>query len=221
MKIKYWSDIACPYCYLGKARLNKALKALKITDPTIELKSFPLASRTPKDFEQSFLDHLTNNHQELEKRAVKEMNCIEKLAQHEGLAINIFAAKFVNTLDAHRLIKAAQVQDRNLANQFIDKLYQSFFVKGDNLAQETTLINIWDQAGLARKAAEKVLHSELFLKEVNEEKAEARKLQVQALPFFVIDDQYTISGMKTVSYLTKELVQISKMNNLQKSSSNA
>ncbi|MGQ5708860.1 DsbA family oxidoreductase [Lactobacillus sp. PSON] len=197
MKIEYWSDIACPYCYIGKARLDKTLQKLNISNSTeIKLKSFPLARRASKDFEQSFIDHLTNNNESLNTQAIKQMKYIENLAKHEGLAMNIFNARFVNTLDAHRLIKAAQNKNNDIANYLIKKLYEAFFVNGKNIAKRNVLISIGKDAGFSEQEVENILDSDLFLKEVNEEKLQARKLNVQALPYFIINDKYVINGLQ-------------------------
>lgn len=213
MEIKYWSDIACPFCYIGSTRMKKAMKEVGIYDDSkLELKSFQLNPMEPKTAKSGeYINHFTGGRKELEVQAKKQMDYISEMAAGDGLEFHLDKVVPTNTMDAHRLIKLAEDKyDRDLTEKLIARLYKVYFTDGKSIADKNVLTKAATEVGLAEDEVKKVLNSSKYQKEVVADEVEAQQSGVQAAPFFVINNKYGISGAQPYEVFVKALKQVKK-----------
>lgn len=195
MKIKYWSDIACPFCYIGSTRLKRALKELGLGDTKLAFRAFQLDPQAPKKTNASYLDHFTGGDDGKKAQAQKQMDAIAQMGRQEGLTMNMDQVVPTNTMDAHRLIKFAKAQgDDGLTEHLIDRLYQVYFVDGQSIADHQVLTKAAVEVGLDQQSVVDLLNSDQYHDEVVADEQEAVKLGAHGVPFFVFDDQFALSG---------------------------
>lgn len=210
MKIKYWSDIACPFCYIGSNRMKKAMKEVGIYDDTeLEFKSFELNPETPKVTNEGYINHFTFGNKALEPQARKQMDYIESMAHADGLPMDISKVIPTNTMDAHRLIKLAETKkDPALTERVIQRFYQVYFVSGTSIADHDVLAKAATEAGLSKDEVEEVLSSDKYYDDVRRDEEEAGQLGIHAAPFFVINNRYAISGAQPYEVFVKALKEL-------------
>jgi predicted DsbA family dithiol-disulfide isomerase len=210
MEIKYWSDIACPFCYIGSNRMKRAMKEVGIYEQTpLEFKSFELDPTTPKETDESYLNHFTHGDQAREPQAKKQMEAIEKMAHDDDLPMDINRVVPTNTVDAHRLIKLAERKnDPALTERVISRFYKVYFNDGKSIADHDVLLAAAVEAGLAKDEVEAVLNSDKYRQEVVNDETEAQQLGIHGAPFFVINNKYAISGAQPYETFVQALKQI-------------
>ena len=211
MEIKYWSDIACPFCYIGSTRMKRAMKEVGIYDDTkLELKSFQLNPMEPKTAKSGeYINHFTGGKKELEAQAKKQMDYITQMATEEGLEFHLDKVVPTNTMDAHRLIKLAEEKDdRDLTEKLISRLYKVYFTDGESIADFDVLTKAATEAGMDKAEVEQLLNSSKYQKEVIADEIEAQQSGVQGSPFFVLNNKYGISGAQTYEVFVKALKQV-------------
>lgn len=203
MQIKYWSDIACPFCYIGSNNMKKAIKDLGLEDKVpLKFLSYQLDPNAPqKAFKSS--DH------ELTPR----MKQIEDYAHQSGLEMNLADVIHVNSMDAHRLIKLAYTKSDDLANKLINRFYKLYFVDGKSITDHDVLKNAATEVGLNADEVESVLNSDQFEKDVRQDEMNAMQVGVQGVPFFVINDKYAINGAQPYDVLVNALKKIASEEN--------
>lgn len=211
MEIKYWSDIACPFCYIGSTRMKKAMKEVGIYDDTkLELKSFqlnPMEAKTAKSGE--YINHFTGGRKELEARAKQQMDYITEMAKGDSLDFHLDKVVPTNTMDAHRLIKLAEDKyDRDLTEKLIARLYKVYFTDGESIADHDVLTKVATEVGMKSEDIKYVLNSDKYQKDVVTDEIEAQQSGVQAAPFFVINNKYGISGAQPYEVFVKALKQV-------------
>ncbi len=208
MEIKYWSDIACPFCYIASHRMQKAMQAVGEQSP-LEFKSFELNPAAPKETNDSYLDHFMQGNPAMKTQAKQRMQMIEKMAHDDGLAMRIQDVVPTNTFDAHRLIKLAQAQnDPELTKRVIDRFYQIYFNDGQSIADHDVLLKAAVEAGLEQNQVEHVLNSDEHREDVLNDEQESRQLGIQGAPFFVINNKYAVSGAQPYEVFLNALKQI-------------
>lgn len=210
MEIKYWSDIACPFCYIGSNRMKRALKELGIFDETkLEFKSYQLDPAAPTETNESYLDHFTRGNQAMEPQAKAQMARIESMAHDDGLAMKIRQVVPTNTMDAHRLIKLAEHQnDPALTERVIDRFYRAYFSDGTSIADHGVLTAAAVEAGLDREAVTRVLTTDEYQQDVLDDENAARQSGIQGVPFFVINNKYAINGAQPYGAFVSGLKQV-------------
>lgn len=215
MEIKYWSDIACPFCYIGSNRMKRAMKEVGIYDNTrLEFKSFELNPNAPKETKESYVDHFTQGNKTLEEQAKKQMAYIESMAKDDGLPMNINKVVPTNTVDAHRLIKFANSKnDPSLTENVIKRFYQIYFNDGTSIADHDVLMKASIEAGLDKDEVENVLTSNKYHQEVLNDELEAQQSGIQGAPFFVINNKYAINGAQPYANFVAALKQVQKEEN--------
>lgn len=210
MEIKYWSDIACPFCYIGSNRMKRAMKEVGIYDQTpLKFKSFQLDPAAPRQTTEKYINHFTGGDQSQEPQAKQRMAAIEQMAHNDGLAMRINQVVPTNTMDAHRLIKFAETKNNPaLTENVISSFYKVYFSSGKSIADPDVLTAAAVKAGLKRDEVEMVLTSDRFQQDVINDEREAQKSGIQAAPFFVINNKYAISGAQPYEVFVKALEQI-------------
>lgn len=210
MKITYWSDYACPYCYIGEVRLKKALEILGITDQIeIEMKSFELDPNASKTVVSSTTERFAQKYGLSKQEAANRIQQISDLGEAEGIHFKYVSTLYTNTLDAHRLTKLAQSkQDPSLVSSIIDALFDAYFTKNLELSDKNTLIRIAVDAGMDAKEVETMLNSNLYEDQVRADEKEASMYGIHGVPLFVVNDKYSLSGAQPVEAFVQVLQKI-------------
>ncbi|MBD5641357.1 MAG: DsbA family oxidoreductase [Desulfovibrio sp.] len=195
MKIKFWSDFACPYCYIGEKRLLNAINKLGVADK-IELQpmAFELDPTAPKTVETDTVTRFARKYRMPEAEARAQVEHISKLGRDLGLEFNYAQSQYTNTFDAHRLMKLAE--DRISANvmklDFL--LFDAYFAKAQQLADWKVLIRLGKEAGLAEADIQSMLESGLYAQGVRADEQAAAAAGVRGVPYFVFEDGVTVPG---------------------------
>lgn len=207
MKIQMWSDFSCPFCYIGKHHLKKALESFSGKDDVeIILRSFELDPSAPKNSRDNIHTHLSEKY-DMSMQEAKEMTAhITQQAEHAGLDFHFDALIPTNTFDAHRLMHYAATQGK--MDVMSEILFKALFTDSVNLADKEILLNLAEQAGLDRQEAADVLDSERYADRVREDEILANQLKVTSVPFFVFDNKYAVSGAQPVSVFSDVLAKV-------------
>ena len=196
MKITYWSDYACPYCYIGEERLKKAMKKLGIEDEVeIEMKSFELDPNASEKVEGPTIDRFAKKYGLTKAMAANQIEQISKLGRTEGIDFKYATTQYTNTMDAHRLTKLAQSkQNPKLSEKIIDALFDAYFTKNLELSDHQILIQIAVEAGMDAEEVKMMLDSDKYETQVRLDEREAGKHGIHGVPFFIVGDKYSLSG---------------------------
>ncbi|RED22735.1 protein disulfide-isomerase [Flavobacterium cutihirudinis] len=209
MKIEIWSDIMCPFCYIGKRQLESALAKFPNDQFEIEWKSFQLDPTITPQPEKDVYTYLAER-KGMSVEQSKEMHKdVTERAKSVGLDYNFDKAVISNSLTAHRIIQLAKSQ--NLGDAMEEIFFKAYFTEGRDLNDGPTLIELAEKAGLSRDNVLEVLESEnLYLKEVEHDISEAQQIGVQGVPFFVFDRKYAVSGAQPVEAFVNTINEVLK-----------
>lgn len=193
MKIQVWSDYVCPFCYIGKKQLEKAIQDSGFEGQIeVEYKSFLLDPNTPVDMEDSIYDGLAKKYNmSLQETKAMTQN-VALRAKEVGLEYNFDEMKTANTVAAHRLTKWAEENGKGA--EMNERLMKAYFLEGQAIGRADVLEALVQEIGLEGKAVQEVLASDKYTVEVQQDIAVAQQLGVQGVPFFVVDNKYGISG---------------------------
>jgi predicted DsbA family dithiol-disulfide isomerase len=196
IKIDVWSDIACPWCYIGKRNLEKGLVEASGDDdaPAVEVTfhSFELSPDTPVDFAGGEADYLATHKGISRDQAEQMLTRVTGVAAEAGLQYRFDILQHTNTVKAHELLHFAKEQGRQL--EMAERLMAAYFTEGRHVGREDDLVALAAEAGLDPDAAREALNSGRFLAAVREDQAQAGAYGINGVPFFVIDGKYGVSG---------------------------
>ena len=193
MKIEIWSDVMCPFCYIGKRKFENALaKFENKSSVTIEWKSFQLNPHMKTEPDKNISQYLAEiKGWSLEQ--AKEMNQnVSEMAKKVGLHYDLNKAVVANSFDAHRIVQLAKTKGKGDAME--ERLFKGYFTEGLNIADHQSLVKIGMEIGLDATEISEVLKTTTFADEVNNDVAEAQQLGIRGVPIFVIDRKYGVSG---------------------------
>lgn len=196
ISIDIWSDIACPWCYIGKRNLEKGLEAVSgdenAPEVTVTFHSFELSPDTPVDFHGDEVDFLAG-HKGMPRDQVKQMlENVTGVAQAAGLEYRFDLLQHTNTVKAHELLHHAKAND--LQHEMEERLMSAYFTEGKHVGRIDDLVELAAEVGLDAEDARAALESAQYLSAVRQDQEQARAYGIQGVPFFVIDGQYGISG---------------------------
>lgn len=193
LKIQIWSDIMCPYCYIGKRRIEGALAEFPHgASVEIEWKSFQLDPTFVASKEDNMVEHLAEKYQKDTTWAQEMMDSMTQNAKNSGLDFHFEKAVMANSFNAHRLLHLAK--KHNKSNELEELLFKAYLTDGKNINDLATLQDLGVQVGLEATEIESLLQSDQYAKEVKEDIEMASKIGVQGVPFFVFDNKYAVSG---------------------------
>lgn len=209
MKITYWSDYACPYCYIGEARLKKAIADIpELKDVEIEMKAFQLDPSAGENAVGDTQTRFAHKYGISMQEAGETIEHISQMGIAEGLDFKYATTLFTNTMDAHRLTKLAQSKnDPQLVEQVIEALFKAYFTDNKELADKELLQKIGEDAGLDAEEVKEVLLSDKYKDEVLLDEREAARYGIHAVPFFVVG-QYGISGAQSVDGMKATIMKV-------------
>lgn len=193
MKIEVWSDYVCPFCYIGKRQLEKAVADSGYEGQIeVEFKSFLLDPTTPVDAEGPIFDALAKKFNTSVDEVKKMTGGILDRAKELGLNYNYDVMKTANTVAAHRLTKWAATKGKE--KQLTERLLQAYFIDGIAIGRQEELLSLAQEVGLPVEEAKVILMSNDYQNEVDQDIYEAQQIGVRGVPFFVFDNKYGISG---------------------------
>jgi predicted DsbA family dithiol-disulfide isomerase len=209
IKIDVWSDIACPWCYIGKRKLEGGIAAFAAngTGPEVEIEyhSYELSPDTPVDFdgdEESFL-----RSKGFDPEAVKPMlERVTGIAESVGLHYDYDSLKHTNTVKAHQLIHYAKAHGIQLEAK--ERLLKAYFVDGRHVGRVEDLGDLAAEIGLDRADVIRSLTEDEYLADVRADQRQAQEYGIQGVPFFVIDGKYGVSGAQDSAVFAQVLEQI-------------
>ncbi|GGI48376.1 Predicted dithiol-disulfide isomerase, DsbA family [Agromyces flavus] len=208
IKIDIWSDIACPWCYIGKRHLEGGIAALGDDAPEVEIEyhSFELAPDTPVDFEGSEVDFLAG-HKGLPVAQVEQMlERVRGIAAAAGLDYDFDALQHTKTLKAHELLHFAKEQGRQL--ELSERLFRAYFTEGRHVGRVDELVELAAEVGLDADAARAALESGRYGADVQADIAQAGAYGIQGVPFFVFEGKYGVSGAQPAEVFAQVLTQV-------------
>jgi predicted DsbA family dithiol-disulfide isomerase len=207
MKIEIWSDIACPFCYLGKRKFDIALAQFSGKDEVeIEWKSFLLNPELKTDPSISIFQYLSEIKGFQVEQARQMMSQIAESGSPIGLDYHFDKVVLANTLKAHRLLHAAKEQ--GLQHQMGERLFEAYFVEGKNTDDVHELICLAQEVGLDTTALDFSILSEKYDLEIQKDLDLAQHFGVTGVPFFVFDRTHAVSGAQASETFLKTMNQI-------------
>ncbi len=206
MKIEIWSDIACPFCYIGKRKLEKAIQKLPDSSSIqIEWKSFQLNPDLQTNENQNTLNYLSQTKGWSKEQTLQMTAQVAEMGREEGLNFDFEHTLVANTKQAHRLLHFAK--EKGKQDELKERFFQAYFEEGKNIDKHVTLLDCSEAVGLAREEAKQVLDSASFDPEIDQDVYESRLIGVQGVPFFVFDRKYGISGAQPDEVFDRTLQQ--------------
>lgn len=195
MKIEIWSDIACPYCYIGKRKLENALdKFANKNEVELVWHSYELNPKLPKKaLDESFYTYFARTHGISETEAKENMSKVVKLAKEVGLDYNFEKLIVANTSDALRLVKLAKTIDS--ATEAEEILFKSYFVEGQDVSDKGNLITWGKEIGLREDDIIQMLESDRYLDEIKKDiEYSENELNLEYIPFYVFNNKQIVQG---------------------------
>lgn len=196
LRIDVFSDIACPWCYIGKRNLQKGLAETHDDEdrPAVDVvyRSYELSPDTPVDFDGDELTFLSE-HKGVPRDQVRQMlDRVTEVAAEAGLDYRFDLLQHTNTVKAHELLHAAKARGRQ--HEMTERLMAAYFTEGRHLGRIDDLVALAEEIGLDAEEIRAALEDERHLIDVRTDQAQARAFGITGVPFFVIDGRYGISG---------------------------
>ena len=195
MKIEIWSDYACPYCYIGERQLEKALENFSDReDIEISFKSFELDPSASYKTTTNTRERISEKYRISTEKAQQMIDSITEYAKSVGLDFNYDTVRYTNTFGAHRIAKYAETKGKGI--EISEKLLHAYFTENKQMSDHKVLTDIAIEIGLDKLEVEDILKGEelKFAEDVRNDEYEASRLGIHAVPFFVINEKYSISG---------------------------
>jgi predicted DsbA family dithiol-disulfide isomerase len=207
VRVDIWSDLVCPWCYLGKRRFETAV-AVFAHGHEVEVihRSFQLDPTIPKGVSLRARDMLMRKYRMTEPQVIASQARLEQLAAVEGLEYHLAESDTGNTMDAHRLVHLGRVQ--GIQDAVIERLFRAHFTENKSLFDRGSLAALAIEAGL--HGVDELLDSSRYEDAVVADHREAHELGANGVPFFVIDGRYGVSGAQSVEVFSAALARASK-----------
>lgn len=206
MQIEVWSDVVCPWCFIGKRRLETALEAFPHRDDvTVTFRSFELDPTAPEVPTKTTVEHLASKMRTDVAGARQMMAQADTIAEAEGLRFVHGDALHARTVNAHRLLHLAKTEGKQEALK--EALLSAYFLRGESMGDHDVLRKVAVEVGLDPTRVDEVLDSDEFEAEVQADIDQARAFGATGVPFFVFDRKYGVAGAQSVEVLTQVLEQ--------------
>jgi predicted DsbA family dithiol-disulfide isomerase len=196
IKVDVWSDVACPWCYIGKRRFEAGRDAFLAADPAreveVEYHSFELSPDTPVDFEGSEIEFLSAYKGMTAQQVEPMLARVTGIAETVGLKYDFDKLQHTNTVKAHELLHYAKAHGRQL--EMTERLLSAYFVEGRHVGHVDDLADLASEVGLDREDVIRSLTSDEYLDAVHADQRQARAYGINGVPFYVIDAKYGVSG---------------------------
>lgn len=195
MKVEVWSDVMCPFCYIGKRNYEKGLQQFaEANDIELVWKSFQLDPGISNEREDRLdaYDYLSQRKGISRDHVVQMHEQVTRMAADAGLEYHLEKTQMVNSFKAHRLLQMSK--EKGLGNEAEEQLFYANFTEGKDFSDTAVLIEIGAKIGLSEADVRESLSNNKYSVQVNEDIQKARKIGVTGVPFFVFNDKYAVSG---------------------------
>jgi predicted DsbA family dithiol-disulfide isomerase len=193
MKVEIWSDVVCPFCYIGKRRFEKALESFEAKEKVeIEWKSFQLDPDLEYVPGQSVHEYLGKRKGTSAIDGKRMNDAMIVMAKEVGLEYNFDKAIINNTFNAHRLLHFAK--EKGVQNEMKERLFKAYYTEGKNIGDIDTLARLGEEVGLQAVAIKTILQSDQYAQDVLLDQYQAQQIGARGVPFFVFNNKYAVSG---------------------------
>jgi predicted DsbA family dithiol-disulfide isomerase len=203
VKVEIWSDVVCPWCYIGKRRFEQALARFAHRDEVeVVWRSFELdpgARSVAPGEARDYADRLAKKYGTTRAGAQQMLDSITAAAAGEGLDFHFERAVASNTFEAHQVVHLAEA--RGLQDEMKERLLRAYFTEGEAVGDRATLVRLAAEAGLEAAEVTKILEEQEYAEAVRADEAEADALGISGVPFFVLDRKYGVSGAQPAEQL--------------------
>ncbi|WIJ46696.1 DsbA family oxidoreductase [Curtobacterium citreum] len=210
VKVDVWSDIACPWCYIGKRKFEAGAAAFgagpDAAPVEVEYHSFELSPDTPVDFEGTEAEFLSGHKGMPVEQAQQMLEHVAGIAQSVGLDYDFDAMHHTNTVKAHQVIHLAKQHGKQL--DMVERLFTAYFERGEHVGQDESLADLAAEVGLDRDEVLTTLLDDGQLAAVRADQAQAQAFGINGVPFFVIDGKYGVSGAQDPAAFEQVLRQV-------------
>jgi predicted DsbA family dithiol-disulfide isomerase len=204
LSVEIWSDIACPWCYVGKRRFEAALAGFEHRDQVeVTWRSFELDPSAPREREGDRTEHLARKYGTSREQAEKMHEQMTAVAAGEGLEFRFDIARSGNTFDAHRLTHLAAAH--GLQDAMKERLFRAYLSEGEVIGDPAVLERLGLEVGLPEDKLRDVVAGDRYAAEVREDEQLAASLAITAVPFFVVDRAIAASGAQPPELLRELL----------------
>lgn len=196
MNVNIWSDVRCPFCYIGKRKFEKALEKFPHKDKVnIIWQSFELDPNLKTNTIVNATEHLAQAKGISKSQAEGMQQHVATIAKEVGLDFNSKEMIVANSFNAHRLIQLSKT--KGLGNEMEEALFKVYFVEGKNIDDKETLIKTGVSIGLDESEVKEIFSSDAFAKEVKQDEMQAQSIGINGVPFFVLNNKYAVSGAQS------------------------
>ena len=210
VKVDVWSDIACPWCYIGKRKFEAGVAAFAASPEArpveVEYHSFELSPDTPVDFEGSEAEFLSQHKGLPVEQAQQMIDQVAGIAASVDLHYDYDALRHTNTVKAHQVIHLAKQHGKQL--DMVERLFTAYFERGEHVGQDESLADLAAEVGLDRDEVLATLRDDAQLAAVRADQEQAQAFGINGVPFFVIDGKYGVSGAQDPAAFEQVLRQI-------------
>jgi predicted DsbA family dithiol-disulfide isomerase len=204
MNVEIWSDIACPWCYVGKRRFEAALAEFEGRDDVqVRWRSFELDPTAPAARERSGPEHLAEKYGMSVEQARDRQQHLRDMAAGDGLDMRFDRTRGGNTFDGHRVLQLAA--EHGLQSEMKERLMRAHHTEGELVSDHETLVRLAAEVGLPADEVREMLASDRFAAEVRDDEQTARGIGINAVPTFVVDRRIAVSGAQPPAVLLELL----------------
>lgn len=209
MKIEIWSDVMCPFCYIGKHNFEQALEKLPFRNEIeVEWKSFQLDPTLDAAQPQNTVQYFKEKKGFPEAQASQMISQVAQSGKAAGIDFNFEKALIINTFTAHKLLHLAKKYGKS--DEMEEALFKAHFTDGKNVGDIEELVSLAGNAGIDKDEAREVLTSDQFDHDINQDIQEARNNGISSVPFFVLNGKYAVSGAQPSEVFADALQQTYK-----------
>lgn len=204
MKVEIWSDVVCPWCYIGKRRFEEAMTQFANADNIeVEWKSFQLDPSTKTNSDQTTQEYLAKKYGKSADEVQAMTDNVTQVADSVGLDFKLENTTTANTFMAHRLIHFAASQGKQ--GEAKERLLRAYFTENEPIDDVKTLLKLGKEIGLGEDALATVLNHDTYTEDVKADIADAQMLGVTGVPFFAFDRKYGVSGAQSTEVFEQHL----------------
>ena len=206
MKIEIWSDVMCPFCYIGKRHLEKAMETLPFkSEIEIEWKSYQLNPEYHNTTNESLYDYLGRAKGMTVAQAKQMTGNVLEMASQAGLKLDFEHSIPANSFDAHRLLHFAKA--KGLQNEAEEALFHAHFMEGKDIANKQVLSTIGQNLGFLTPEVDDVLAGDDYAEAVQYDVYESQQIGIRGVPYFVFDKKYALSGAQPIETFKAAIMQ--------------
>lgn len=209
MKVEIWSDIMCPFCYIGKHNFEQALEKLPFKDEVeIEWKSFQLDPTLDLLETKTTVEYFKEKKGFPDAQAQQMIGQVAQMGKMSGIDFNFEKALITNTFSAHKFLHLSK--KHNKSSEAEEALFEAHFLEGKNVGDLEVLVSIAEKLGINQEEARQSLSSDQFDNEVKQDITEAKNNGISGVPFFILNGKYAVSGAQPVEAFEEALQQTYK-----------